>query len=177
VTLFQLENFLRPLGREPHSVIGSSCLGASVAGGICNNSGGALIRRGPAFSQLALYAQVNEGNQLELVNHLGLRLGDGPEAILRRVEAGNFAPEEIEHPVGRAASDPDYAAHVRDIAAPTPARFNADPRRLFEAAGSAGKVALFAVRLDSFAREDRTAVFYIGSNDVDELTKIRRHML
>ncbi len=176
-TLFQLEKMLRPLGREPHSVIGSSCLGASVAGGICNNSGGALIRRGPAFTQLALYAQVNAANELVLVNHLGLRLGDDPEAILRRVEAGNFVAGEIEHPEDRAASDPDYATHVRDIAAPTPARFNADPRRLFEASGSAGKLALFAVRLDTFACDEKTAVFYIGSNSADELTQLRRHML
>lgn len=176
-TLFQLEKTLRPLGREPHSVIGSSCLGASVAGGICNNSGGALIQRGPAFSQLALYARVNEGGQLELVNHLGLRLGDTPEAILARLEAGGFTPEEIEHPADRAASDPDYATHVRDIFAPTPARFNADPRRLFEASGSAGKLALFAVRLDTFVRDNKTAVFYIGSNSADELTQLRRHIL
>jgi len=33
-TLFQLENALKPLGRDPHSVIGSSCIGASVFGGI-----------------------------------------------------------------------------------------------------------------------------------------------
>ncbi len=176
-TLFQLEKLLRPLGREPHSVIGSSCLGASVAGGICNNSGGALIRRGPAFSQLAVYAQVNEGNELELVNHIGLRLGDEPEEVLARLEAGHFIPDEIEHPVDRAASDPDYATHVRDISAPTPARFNADPRRLFEASGSAGKLALFAVRLDSFASDENTAVFYIGSNNADELTQLRRHIL
>src|SRR3954471_10268793 len=57
-TLYQLENILRPLGRDPHSVIGSSCIGASVFGGVCNNSGGSLIHRGPVFTQLALYAQV-----------------------------------------------------------------------------------------------------------------------
>ena len=33
-TLFQLENLLNPLGRNPHSVIGSSCIGASVFGGV-----------------------------------------------------------------------------------------------------------------------------------------------
>ena len=33
-TLYSLEKRL-PLGREPHSVIGSSCIGASVVGGIC----------------------------------------------------------------------------------------------------------------------------------------------
>ena len=37
-TLDRLERALRPIGREPHSVIGSSCIGASVTGGICNNS-------------------------------------------------------------------------------------------------------------------------------------------
>ena len=36
-TLNKLEATLKPHGREPHSVIGSSCIGASVVGGICNN--------------------------------------------------------------------------------------------------------------------------------------------
>lgn len=176
-TLFQLEQALRPLKREPHSVIGSSCLGSSVFGGIANNSGGALIHRGPAFTQLALYARVNEAGAIELVNHLGVQLGNEPEAMLAKLEAGAFEHADIEHPEGRAASDPDYAAHVREIDAPTPARFNADPRRLYEAAGSAGKVMMFAVRLDSFPSEAQTAVFYIGTNQPDDLTAIRRHIL
>ena len=37
-TLFQLEKALKPLGRAPHSVIGSSCLGASIVGGVANLS-------------------------------------------------------------------------------------------------------------------------------------------
>jgi len=83
-TLDRLEQTLAPLGREPHSVIGSSCIGASVLGGICNNSGGALVRRGPAYTELALYAQVDADGQLQLVNHLGIALGDTPEQILQR---------------------------------------------------------------------------------------------
>lgn len=177
VTLFQLERSLRPLKREPHSVIGSSCLGASVFGGVANNSGGALLRRGPAFTQLSLYARVTEANEVELVNHLGVSLGDEPEALLARLEAGTFTNADIEHPSDRVASDPDYAAHVREIDATTPARFNADPRRLYESAGSAGKVMMFAVRLDTFPKEDQTAVFYIGTNDPNELEQIRRHIL
>ncbi len=39
-TLFHLEKALDAIDRAPHSVIGSSCIGASVFGGICNNSGG-----------------------------------------------------------------------------------------------------------------------------------------
>ena len=56
-TLHQLERALRPYGREPHSVIGSSCIGASVVGGICNNSGGSLVQRGPAYTEMSLFAQ------------------------------------------------------------------------------------------------------------------------
>mgnify|MGYP000933061209 CR=1 FL=1 len=51
-TLDQLEKTLKPLGREPHSVIGSSCIGASVFGGVCNNSGGALVRRASCSSSI-----------------------------------------------------------------------------------------------------------------------------
>lgn len=176
-TLHALERKLKPLGREPHSVIGSSCIGASVFGGICNNSGGALVQRGPAYTELALYARVNDGGCLELINHLGIDLGNDPETMLRRVETGDFAKTDIQDAVNRAASDRHYRDHVRRIDEPTPARFNADAARLFEASGSAGKVILFAVRLDTFAAEARTATFYIGTNDPAEFTRIRRQML
>ena len=49
-TLFTLEKMLNPLKRAPHSVIGSSCIGASIIGGVANNSGGALVKRGPAYT-------------------------------------------------------------------------------------------------------------------------------
>jgi D-lactate dehydrogenase len=176
-TLYQLEKALRPLGREPHSVIGSSCIGASVFGGICNNSGGALIHRGPAYTQLALYARLDERGGLHLVNHLGIDLGTDPREMLDRLDRGAFGDADVEDDTGRVASDHNYASHVREIDADTPARFNADPHRLFEASGSAGKVMLLAVRLDTFPKEDKTGTFYIGSNDTHDLEEIRRHML
>jgi D-lactate dehydrogenase len=176
-TLYQLEDKLSPIGRNPHSVIGSSCIGASVFGGVCNNSGGALIHRGPAFTQMTLYARIDEDRSVHLVNHLGIRLGDDPETILRRIEAGDFRPGDVEDDPARRCSDHDYQDHVRKIDESTPSRFNADPRCLFESAGSAGKVMILAVRLDTFPKEKRETVFYIGTNDPDELTRIRRHIL
>lgn len=176
-TLHQLEKALKPVGREPHSVIGSSCIGASVFGGVCNNSGGALIHRGPAFTQMSLFARIDEAGRVHLVNHLGIRLGGDPETILRRVEAGKFTPADVEDDPNAQCSDHDYQQHVREIEADTPARFNADPRRLFEVSGSAGKVMVLAVRLDTFPAETRSAVFYIGTNDPHELTTLRRNML
>ena len=175
-TLDRLEQTLAPLGREPHSVIGSSCIGASVLGGVCNNSGGSLVRRGPAYTEMALYAQVDGDGRLQLVNHLGIALGDTPEDILQRLQAGDYQPADVRVDGDRAGSDPRYAEQVRQVDAATPARFNADPSRHYEAAGSAGKLAVFAVRLDTFAKE-AAEVFYIGSNSTESLTAIRRQLL
>ncbi|HEX7908972.1 MAG TPA: D-lactate dehydrogenase [Paraburkholderia sp.] len=175
-TLNQLETTLKPLGREPHSVIGSSCIGASVIGGVCNNSGGALVHRGPAFTQLALFAQVDARGEINLTNHLGIELGDEPHDILKRLDQQNFSDTDVKHDAGL-ASDHHYASHVRDVDADTPARFNADPHRLYEASGSAGKVMVFAVGLNTFPAEKNAKVFYIGTNRPVELTDIRRHVL
>lgn len=175
-TLYQLEKTLRPIGREPHSVIGSSCIGASIFGGICNNSGGALVQRGPAYTEMSVFAQVNEAGKLQLVNHLGVRIEGGPEDVLARLDTGHLPDEDILHDVG-AGHDRDYINHVRQIDEPTPARFNADPRGLYEASGSAGKVMLFAVRLDTFPIEQNPQVFYIGTNDTRVLSDLRRKIL
>lgn len=175
-TLDQLEQTLKPLGREPHSVIGSSCIGASVVGGVCNNSGGSLVRRGPAYTEMSVFARVGANGVVELVNHLGIRLGDTPEAVLGRLDRGDLPEADIVHDAG-VASDQNYADHVRDIDAATPARYNADPLRLHEASGSAGKVMVFAVRLDTFPIEKGAKVFYIGTNSTAELTDLRRDIL
>lgn len=175
-TLFGLEKMLAPLGRQPHSVIGSSCIGASVMGGVCNNSGGSLIERGPSYTELSLYARINEDGQIELVNHLGIRLGETPEEILTRLETGDFTDADFEA-TNKKASDTDYVTRVRDVDADTPARFNADKRRLYESAGCAGKLAVFAVRLDTYPVPQSETTFYIGTNDPGELTALRRHIL
>lgn len=176
VTLDQLEKRLQPLDREPHSVIGSSCIGASVTGSVCNNSGGSLIRRGPAFTQFSIHARITTDGELKLVNHLGIDLGDSPEAILGRLDAGDL-PDDIPASTELLASDHEYSTYVRDIDAATPARFNADPRRLYEASGSAGHLAVFALRLDTFAADNHSQVFYIGSNDPADLETLRRDIL
>jgi D-lactate dehydrogenase len=84
--------------------------------------------------------------------------------------------EDVQHD-GRHAHDHDYVTRVRDIDADTPARYNADPDRLFESSGCAGKLAVFAVRLDTFPAEKKQQVFYIGTNQPEVLTEIRRHIL
>ena len=175
-TLFGLEETLAPYGREPHSVIGSSCIGASIVGGICNNSGGALVKRGPAYTELALFAQIDVNGNLSLVNNLGINLGSEPEEILNNLENKRYKEADVQHPDAR-ASDNEYDERVRDVDSDTPSRFNNDGRRLHDASGCAGKLAVFAVRLDTFPIPEKKQVFYVGSNDAAVFTKVRRDIL
>ena len=175
-TLFSLEKLLKPIKRAPHSVIGSSCLGASIVGGIANNSGGALVKRGPAYTEMALFARVDEHGKLQLINHLGIELGDTPEQILTNLMTGNFSKDNLA-PSDAKCSDTQYQQRVRQVDENTASRYNADPRRLFEASGCAGKLAVFAVRLDTFAVAAQEQTFYIGTNDPLVLGKLRRDIL
>jgi D-lactate dehydrogenase (quinone) len=126
---------------------------------------------------MTLYARIDESGEVQLINHLGVKLGNDPEQILDRLDRNAFTEADIDYTTDRVGSDHHYAQDVREIDVDTPGRFNADPKRLFEASGSAGKVMIFAVRLDTFPKEGETKVFYIGTNDPAELTKIRRHIL
>ena len=175
-TLFGLEDVLAAHGREPHSVIGSSCIGASIVGGICNNSGGALVQRGPAYTELSLFAQIHQSGELELVNNLDIDLGATPEEILTNLEQQRYQLADIHHSERR-ASDNEYHERVREIDADTPSRFNNDGRRLHESSGCAGKLAVFAVRLDTYPIAPKQQVFYVGTNDAQVLAKMRRDIL
>ena len=175
-TLHQLQNELKAVNRAPHSVIGSSTLGASIVGGVSNNSGGALVKRGPAYTELSLFAQINEHGQLVLVNHLEVELGDTPEEILTNLQNGYFDKSQLSQS-NKLASDKEYVARIQDVNADTPSRFNADKRRLYEASGCAGKLAVFAVRLDTYPTATKEQTFYVGSNSVYELALLRRQIL
>jgi D-lactate dehydrogenase len=156
-------------------VIGSSCIGASVLGGICNNSGGALVRRGPAYTELALYAQVGQDGVLRLVNHLGIALGDTPEQMLGRLQSLDFAETDIVDDPVRAASDHGYAAHVRQVDADTPARFNADPARLTRPPVRPASCACSRCGWTP-SRGGRGGVLH-RQQCADDLTAVRRHLL
>ena len=93
-----------------------------------------------------------------------------------RLEQGNFDDGDIEQ-WETPASDRNYEARIRDLDSGTPNRFNADPRRLHEVSGSAGKVAAFAVRVDTYPLPKQKQVFYLGARDPERFAELRRHIL
>jgi len=175
-TLYDLEKKLEPINREPHSIIGSTSIGASIIGGICNNSGGSLVQRGPAFTELALYAKVNTDGKLELINELEINLGSSPEEILNNLQNKNYDKLDVINS-NKLASDNKYSEIVRQVKSTIPARYNADERLLYNVSGCAGKLAVFAVRLDTYPKPKKNQVFYVGSNNPNDFWKIRRDIL
>ncbi|MEC8133859.1 MAG: D-lactate dehydrogenase, partial [Bacteroidota bacterium] len=103
-------------------------------------------------------------------------LGESPEEILNNLQSNNYNASDFIKSNKR-ASDDRYHEIVRDIDSDTPSRFNSDPRLLYNASGSAGKIAVFAVRLDTYKKPVKTQVFYLGTNNPDVFCKIRREML
>ena len=176
-TLHELEKELTPINRAPHSVIGSTTIGATVVGGIANNAGGALCKRGSSYTELSLFARVDKEGNLELVNHLGIKnLGETPEEIFKSLEDGKIPIEDISE-LDKAASDRDYQQRIRKMDADIPNRYNADPNRLYEVSGSAGKVVAFAVRVDTYPMPESKQVFYLGTNNSDDFSRLRKHIL
>lgn len=176
-TLHQLEQELKKIGRAPHSVIGSTTIGATIVGGLANNAGGALCKRGSSYTELSLFAQVDAAGKLQLVDHLGIRnLGDSPEEIFEKLERGDIQDSDVGS-MDVPASDRGYAERIRNLDADVPNRYNADPRRLCDVSGSAGKVAAFAVRVDTYPMPKRKQVFYLGTNDPEDFARLRRHIL
>ena len=176
-TLHELEGELSSIKRAPHSVIGSTTIGATIVGGIANNAGGALCKRGSSYTELSLYARVNKEWNLELINHLGIEnLGETPEEIFENLEKGSFSKEDIQG-MDKAASDREYQNRIRNIDAEIPNRYNADPNRLYEVSGSAGKVVAFAVRVDTYPMPKEKKVFYLGTNNPNDFSKLRKDIL
>ena len=125
---------------------------------------------------MALYARISKTGNLELVNELGINLGSNPEEILDNLQNQNYNESDI-HETDQLGSDNKYSEIVREIDKSTPARYNSDSRLLYGASGSAGKIAVFAVRLDTYISPTENKVFYVGTNNPDVFWKIRRDIL
>ena len=82
--------------------------------------------------------------------------------ILQNLQESNFNFDNIPN-TEKKASDNTYKDRIRNFNSKTPARFNSDKRRLFESSGCAGKIAVFAVRLDTFLKSKNKTNKYNSS--------------
>lgn len=158
--------------RDSHTILGSLFLNPSVAAGVAYGSGGTQIRKGPAWTERALYARITQTGEVEVVNKLGLRDGGDILGFLENREA--LALEDIDPVCKSPTSWPNYSRDLRKIDASV-ARYNADTRGL-ESNRSEGKVMILATVHDTFVNPERVQWVWVSCQDFATAHALKREV-
>ena len=197
--LASLQNFVHThfKDRESHSILGSTFLNPTTAAGVSLGSGGTQCRKGPAFTERALYLKVIPDKfgkpVVKIVNRLGIGTLDNEEGefdyhlrhdgvvpkldrYVEFVEAGqDRRMKRSNQTYGKApASDQDYKTRLCQFD-DTVSRYNADTNGC-ECNRSEGKVLILASVHDTFPRPSRSKTFWISFDSLETTLKFRRQV-
>ena len=171
VGIYSLQEALKPLQRDSHSVLGSIFLNPSVAAGIAFGSGGTQVHKGPAYTDRALYCRVSNSGDVELVDTLGLKAPPG-EIVSFLDGATELSSKDVDSSCRRAASYPNYPEHVT--------RFDGKcSRHCSDLAGedcnrSEGKVLILATVHDTFPLPRESKFVWISCKDFATANLLKR---
>ncbi len=184
--------------RESHSTLGSTFLNPTTAAGVAFGSGGTQLRKGPAYTDRALYVKVVENKWgrkvLEVVNTLGIE-GIEDDDFVNEKDVGSAVVEQLDtyatdvrngyrRPManssvssnGRAmASDRTYKEKVCKTEEPSISRFNADTRGA-DCNRSEGKVLILATVHDTFPKPAEKKTFWISCTDLETALEFRKEV-
>lgn len=165
------------MGRESHSVLGSIFLNPTVAAGVALGSGGTQVRKGPAYTERALWCRVNKDGQVEVVNTLGIT-AESEEALLRRVERGGLTAADFTDKSSCALPASAAGAYSRDVCTldGLVSRFNADTTGI-EPCRSEGKVMILATLHDTFPLPSLRKSFWISFESLEAAQAFKREVL
>jgi D-lactate dehydrogenase len=200
VGLASLEQFLKQEfpDRESHSILGSTFLNPTTAAGVAFGSGGTQLRKGPAYTERALYLKIctnkwNEKN-VEIVDTLGIEGMEAGDIDPHRARKMDSIPSRLDRwskmiADGYAkdmryssrkgagalpASDTDYARrlcqHDTNVS-----RYNADTRGP-DLCRSEGKIVILATVHDTFPKPKETQAFWIGFDTLETALDFRKQV-
>jgi D-lactate dehydrogenase len=198
VGLSSLQKFLDEFfpDRESHSVLGSTFLNPTTAAGVAFGSGGTQCRKGPAYTERALYLKVSTNkwkeNVIEVVDTLGVKSFEEKEiqegrarkmdSVAYRIDTwSRYIHEGLARDmrytikgVKAPASDTDYVErlcrHDSEVS-----RCNADTRGP-ELNRSEGKVVILATVHDTFPKPKNTKTFWLGFDSLETALEFRREV-
>eukprot|EP00980_Cylindrotheca_fusiformis_P019323 scaffold6638_cov127-Cylindrotheca_fusiformis.AAC.7 len=198
VGLASLQNYTKSsFGRESHSTLGSTFLNPTTAAGVSLGSGGTQCRKGPAYTDRALYLKVDKDKfgrpVVKIVNTLGVNGLDKEEGefeahirhdgLIRLMDAyvekvkGGFenTMKKSNDTFGKAAaSDVEYKKrlcnHNKQVS-----RFNADTSGC-ECNRSEGKVMVLASVHDTFEPPKTSKTFWVSFDSLDTALKFRKEV-
>lgn len=171
--ILNLKNVLEnEYGRDSHSVLGSIFLNPSVAAGVSYGSGGTQIRKGPAYTDRALFLKVNGKGEVEIVDTLGLKQGTDPISYLENLQ--QLSKDDLDPACTAAASWPKYPDIVTNLNSEV-SRFNADTRGE-DCNRSEGKVLMLASLHDTFPLPKFQKLYWVSCKDFETCWKIKKEV-
>jgi len=159
--------------RDSHSVLGSIFLNPTVGAGVVYGSGGTQIRKGPVWTERALFLKVKDDGSVELVNTLGLRDGGDPIGFLDA--RAQLKTEDVDPKSTGSCSWPDYGGVVRAFNESTVSRFNADTTGL-ECCRSEGKVLILATMHDTYPIPKKSQLVWVACKDFADAHALKREV-
>jgi D-lactate dehydrogenase len=198
VGLASLQNFIQgTFGRESHSTLGSTFLNPTTAAGVSLGSGGTQCRKGPAYTERALYLKVDKDKYgkavVKVVNTLGVKGLDNEEGefvahlrhdgLIRLMDSyvdkvrGGYESrmKKSNDTYGKApASDVDYKTrlcnHDHQVS-----RFNADTSGC-DCNRSEGKVLVLASVHDTYEPPKASKTFWVSFDSLETALEFRREV-
>uniref|UniRef100_A0A7S4T4W3 FAD-binding PCMH-type domain-containing protein n=1 Tax=Alexandrium monilatum TaxID=311494 RepID=A0A7S4T4W3_9DINO len=171
--IFDLQDKLKKdFNRDSHSVLGSIFLNPSVAAGVAFGSGGTQIRKGPVFTQRALWCRVLPNGEVELINTLGLK--DGGDVLSFLESRTALSTDDVDPACKDPASFPEYYKTITQIDGKV-ARYNADtfgidPNR------SEGKVMILATIHDTWPIPQKAKTVWVSVKDLATAHALKREV-
>jgi D-lactate dehydrogenase (quinone) len=186
--------------RESHSTLGSTFLNPTTAAGVAFGSGGTQLRKGPAYTDRALYAKVFQDkwgkNIVEIVNTLGIDGIEDTDFVDKSVGSAIEQLDIYAHDVktgytrpmasssnskqGKAmASAREYPDHVckcnHNEEGNAVARSNSDTKGI-ECNRSEGKVLILATVHDTFPKAIKSKSYWISFEDFQTAQLFRKEV-
>jgi D-lactate dehydrogenase len=170
------------MGRESHSILGSTFLNPTVAAGVSFGSGGSQIRKGPVFTERALWCRVTDSGEVEVHNTTGF---DAPteEELLNMIDSGNLftsIPSDSTSSSSkskRLSSDAHrYCQSLCNMDDGKVSRCNADVRGI-DPVRSEGKVLILASVHDTFPIPFSTRNVWVSCNSLKTAQLFKQKVL
>jgi len=170
--IYSLQEKLKLYNRDSHSVLGSIFLNPSVAAGVSFGSGGTQIRKGPAYTDRALYCRISDKGEVELVNTLGLSEVGAKDVLSFLETAESLSAQDVDPKCKRAASYPNYAKHLTTFDDKV-SRYCADTAGE-DCNRSEGKVLILATIHDTFPVPKASKLFWVSCKDFATADALKR---
>jgi len=171
--------------RESHSILGSTFLNPSVAAGVSLGSGGSQMRKGPVFTERALWAKVTKDGQVQVYNTTGF---DAPteEELLEMIDSGNLASTSsssssssttsASFSPGLSSDAKRYCQSLCTINDGKVSRCNADTRGI-DPVRSEGKVLILASVHETFPVPESTRNVWVSCNSLQTAQLFKQQVL